>query len=124
MSTTIVTQLTELESKQADCKDLQDQHGDEEVADNCEHFKFDEKHDKHHSPLNNCGNTKQVFLLHFIILMDPESAKIAQEKQAQLALKKQIVCADNVLKDFNWTLSMPLDQSQVVKSGSAIINHS
>ena len=33
------------------------------------------------------------------------------------------MCSDNVLKDFNWTLLMPLDQSQVVKSGSAIINH-
>ncbi len=55
--------------------------------------------------------------------MDAETAKMVQEKQAQLAMKKQIVCSDNVLKDFNWTLSMPLDQSQVVKSGSAIINH-
>jgi len=28
-----------------------------------------------------------------------------------LALKKQIVASDSILKDFNWTLSMPLDQS-------------
>jgi len=55
--------------------------------------------------------------------MDAETAKQINDKQAQLALKKQIVASDSILKDFNWTLSMPLDQSQVGKSGSAVLNH-
>lgn len=55
--------------------------------------------------------------------MDAETAKQVNDKQAQLALKKQIVASDSILKDFNWTLSMPLDQSQVGKSGSAVLNH-
>lgn len=35
-----------------------------------------------------------------------------------------VIASDSILKDFNWILNMPLDQSQVVKSGNAIIDHS
>lgn len=41
--------------------------------------------------------------------MDAETAKAVADKQAQLALKKQIVCSDAVLKDFNWNVYLPLD---------------
>jgi len=45
------------------------------------------------------------------------------DKAALIALKKQVVASDSILKDFNWVLHLPLDQSQVIKSGSAVLNH-
>ena len=50
--------------------------------------------------------------------------KAIADKQAMLALKKQIVCTDSTLKDFNWVLNMPLDQNQVAKSNNAVLDHS
>jgi len=46
------------------------------------------------------------------------------QKQALLALKKQVVASDVVLKDFNYLLKMPLDQSQVQHSTNAVLDHS
>ena len=55
--------------------------------------------------------------------MDAEQAKAIADKQSQLALKKQVIAADSVLKDFNWNVFLPLDQSFVQKSHSAQLNH-
>ena len=41
-----------------------------------------------------------------------------------MAMKRQVIASDAVLKDFNWVLNMPLDQSHVVKSGNAVLDHS
>ena len=35
-----------------------------------------------------------------------------------------MIASDAVLKDFNWVLNMPLDQSNVSKSGNAVLDHS
>ena len=32
-----------------------------------------------------------------------------EKKAAQLAMKRQVIASDAVLKDFNWRLNMPLD---------------
>lgn len=39
-------------------------------------------------------------------------------------LKRQLVCTDAALKDFNWKLNMPLDYSQVQKDDKVILDHS
>lgn len=39
-------------------------------------------------------------------------------------LKKQLVCTDSILKDFNYTLSMPLEYSHVQKSDNVVLDHS
>jgi hypothetical protein len=39
-------------------------------------------------------------------------------------MKRMVIASDSILKDFNWILNMPLDQSQVVKSGHAVFDHS
>ena len=38
-------------------------------------------------------------------------------------MKRQVIASDAVLKDFNWVFNMPLDQSQVSKSGHAVLDH-
>jgi len=38
-------------------------------------------------------------------------------------LKRQQVCVDSGLKDFNWVLNMPLDYSQAQKEHYAILDH-
>ncbi len=38
-------------------------------------------------------------------------------------LKKQLVCTDHALKDFNWKLNMPLDYSQVQKDDKVVLDH-
>ena len=38
-------------------------------------------------------------------------------------LKKQLVCTDASLKDFNWILKMPLDYSQMQKDNKVILDH-
>ena len=53
--------------------------------------------------------------------MDPIEA-LRQKAQVNL-LKKQQVCTDSILKDFNYKISMPLDSSHVVKSNHAILDH-
>jgi hypothetical protein len=55
--------------------------------------------------------------------MDDATAQAVEEKQRKLMMKRQVIAADTILKDFNWVLNMPLDQSQVVKSGNAILDH-
>lgn len=55
--------------------------------------------------------------------MDDATAHAVAEKQKQLMMKRMVIASDSVLKDFNWILNMPLDQSQVVKSGNAIFDH-
>jgi len=55
--------------------------------------------------------------------MDEAQIKQVQEKQAMLMMKRQVVASDSVLKDFNWKMNMPLDQSQVLKSGNAVLDH-
>ena len=48
----------------------------------------------------------------------------AFQQKAELNLKKkQQVCTDSILKDFNYTLSMPLEHSHVQKSGHSILHH-
>ena len=42
--------------------------------------------------------------------MDADQIKAIQEKQQMLAMKRQVVASDAILKDFNWVLNMPLDQ--------------
>ena len=39
-------------------------------------------------------------------------------------MKRQLVCTDHALKDFNWKLNMPLDYSQVQKDDKVILDHS
>ena len=56
--------------------------------------------------------------------IDPETAKQIQQKQNQAIMKRQVIASDAVLKDFNWVFSMPLDQSNVIKSGHAVLDHS
>ena len=38
-------------------------------------------------------------------------------------LKRQLVCTDHALKDFNWKLNMPLDYSQVQKDDKVVLDH-
>ena len=45
-------------------------------------------------------------------------------KQDAAAMKRQVVTSDAVLKDFNWVFNMPMDQSNVSKSGNAVLDHS
>ena len=48
----------------------------------------------------------------------------ALRKKAQLnLLKKQQVCTDTILKDFNYKLSMPLEYSHVQKSTATLIHN-
>lgn len=45
-------------------------------------------------------------------------------QKAQLnLLKKQQVCTDSIMKDFNYKLSLPLDQGQVQKSNNIVLDH-
>ena len=45
-------------------------------------------------------------------------------KQDAAAMKRQVIASDAVLKDFNWVFNMPMDQSNVSKSGNAVLDHS
>ena len=55
--------------------------------------------------------------------MDPEQEALMQK--AHLAkLKKQQVCTDSILKDFNFKLQMPLDTSAAQKSSKVILDQS
>ena len=56
--------------------------------------------------------------------MDAETARQIEEKQNALMMKRQVIASDAVLKDFNWVFNMPLDQSNVQKSGHAVLDHS
>lgn len=56
--------------------------------------------------------------------LDAEQIKAIQEKQQMLAMKRQVVASDAILKDFNWVLNMPLDQGAVKRSGNAVLDHS
>lgn len=48
----------------------------------------------------------------------------AIQQKAELNLKKkQQVCTDSILKDFNYTMSMPLEHGHVQKSGHATLHH-
>ena len=57
-------------------------------------------------------------------MVDDAAAQQAAEKQRMLMMKRMVIASDSVLKDFNWILNMPLDQSQVQKSGNAVFDHS
>ena len=46
-----------------------------------------------------------------------------KEKAAMNLKKKQQVCTDSILRDFNYKISMPLDQAQVEKTGNVVLNH-
>ena len=39
-------------------------------------------------------------------------------------LKRQLVCTNHALKDFNWKLNMPLDYSQVQMDDKVVLDHS
>ena len=54
--------------------------------------------------------------------MDPSIAVIKQKAQVNL-MKKQQVCTDSILADFNYTFAMPIDSSQVKKSKEAVLSH-
>lgn len=45
------------------------------------------------------------------------------DKAALNLKKKQQVCTDTILRDFNYKISMPLDQSHVEKTGNVVFNH-
>ena len=48
----------------------------------------------------------------------------ALKQKAQLnLLKKQQVCTDSILKDFNFQLSMPLEHGHVQKSGNVVLDN-
>ena len=47
-----------------------------------------------------------------------------QQQKSVAELKKQLVCTDSSLKDFNWKLNMPLEHSQVQKDDKVILDHS
>ena len=49
--------------------------------------------------------------------------KLIAEKQQAAAMRRQVIASDAILKDFNWEMNMPLDQSHVVKSGNAVLDH-
>ena len=53
--------------------------------------------------------------------MDPIEA--LRQKAQQNLLKKQQVCTDSILKEFNYKLSMPLESSHVQKSNHTILDH-
>ena len=55
--------------------------------------------------------------------MDAETARQMEEKQTQLMMKRQVIASDAVLKDINWVFKMPLDQSNVSKSGHSVLDH-
>jgi hypothetical protein len=48
----------------------------------------------------------------------------AKDARTVAELKRQLVCTDAALKDFNWKLNMPLDYSQVQKDDKVILDHS
>ena len=50
--------------------------------------------------------------------------EVAQQQKSLAELKRQLVCTDSALKDFNWKLNMPLDHSQVQKDDKVIFDHS
>ena len=54
--------------------------------------------------------------------MDVNIEALRQKAQLNL-LKKQQVCTDSILKEFNFKLSMPLESSHVIKSNHAILDH-
>jgi len=56
--------------------------------------------------------------------IDAETAKQIELKQTQALMKRQVIASDAVLKDFNWVFNLPLDQSNVAKSGYAVLDHS
>ena len=56
--------------------------------------------------------------------MDAETARQIEQKQNAAMMKRQVIASDAVLKDFNWTFTMPLDSSSVQKSGNAVLDHS
>ena len=48
----------------------------------------------------------------------------ALRKKAELnLLKKQQVCTDSILKDINFTVSMPLESAHVAKANHAIFDN-
>lgn len=53
--------------------------------------------------------------------MDP--LKALQNKAELNLLKKQQVCTDTILKDFNYKLSMPLEGGHVQKSNHVLLDH-
>lgn len=38
-------------------------------------------------------------------------------------MKRMVVASDAILKDFNWQINMPLDQSSVLKAPNAVLDH-
>ena len=54
--------------------------------------------------------------------MDANLAALKQKAQVNL-MKKQQVCTDSILSDFNYTFAMPIDSSQVKKSKEAVLTH-
>ena len=55
---------------------------------------------------------------------DAETARQIEQKQTQAMMKRQVIASDAILKVFNWVFKMPLDQSDVSKSGHAVLDHS
>ena len=59
----------------------------------------------------------EVFILLIVIIIiltldifNSNMVDAAHEKKAaQMAMKRQVIASDAVLKDFNWRLNMPLD---------------
>ncbi|CDW85228.1 UNKNOWN [Stylonychia lemnae] len=46
------------------------------------------------------------------------------QSQSIAELKRQLVCTDSALRDFNWKLNMPLEYSQVQKDNKVVLDHS
>ena len=49
---------------------------------------------------------------------------MAESQRSIAELKRQLVCTDHALTDFNWKLSMPLEYSQVQKDNKVLLDHS
>ena len=52
-----------------------------------------------------------------------DAIEALRQKAQQNLLKKQQVCTDSILKEFNYKLSMPLESSHVQKSHHTILDH-
>ena len=48
----------------------------------------------------------------------------AEQKAQAIKMKRMVVASDAILKDFNWQLNMPMDQSGVKKTNNAVLDHS
>ena len=51
-----------------------------------------------------------------------DQIKALREKAAMNLLKKQQVCTDSILKDFNYQISLPLEHAHMQKQNTVLFN--